>query len=209
MTNPSLRFASCSMVGIAQLVRALDCDSRGWGFKSPYSPLRKAPETKCFRGFFRLESRKPQICTSSPEIPLRFQNLLAPISGPHFWPPFLAQNSPNRHLSNQVCNSEQQKLLAPVLAHIFAESFSPWLFQANGSAPRPHYGTCRAACARAIQSRQFVERSTDAMQIGQAVADLSSENALSCQDHRNSSRSIDRLCSPSSRVHRRKPYGQQ
>ncbi len=26
------------MVGVAQLVRALDCGSRGWGFKSPRSP---------------------------------------------------------------------------------------------------------------------------------------------------------------------------
>lgn len=39
------------MVGIAQLVRALDCDSRGWGFKSPYSPLAKARKTFVLRAF--------------------------------------------------------------------------------------------------------------------------------------------------------------
>ena len=26
------------MVTVAQLVRALDCESRGWGFKTPLSP---------------------------------------------------------------------------------------------------------------------------------------------------------------------------
>lgn len=40
------------MVGIAQLVRALDCDSRGWGFKSPYSPLAEARKTFVLRAFF-------------------------------------------------------------------------------------------------------------------------------------------------------------
>ena len=27
------------MVGVAQLVRALDCGSRGWGFETPRSPI--------------------------------------------------------------------------------------------------------------------------------------------------------------------------
>ena len=31
------------MVVVAQLVRALDCDSRGWGFKSPHPPCCCAP----------------------------------------------------------------------------------------------------------------------------------------------------------------------
>ena len=38
------RFSGClsrvgfGVVSVAQLVRALDCGSRGWGFKSPRSP---------------------------------------------------------------------------------------------------------------------------------------------------------------------------
>ena len=31
-------------VDVAQLVRALDCGSRGWGFKSPHPPLPRGPE---------------------------------------------------------------------------------------------------------------------------------------------------------------------
>ena len=55
------------MVGIAQLVRALDCDSRGWGFKSPYSPLSKARKTKFLRAFFMFNCQ-----ASLPNLPIRF-----------------------------------------------------------------------------------------------------------------------------------------
>ena len=30
-------------VGVAQLVRALDCGSRGWGFETPHSPHLNSP----------------------------------------------------------------------------------------------------------------------------------------------------------------------
>jgi hypothetical protein len=34
------------MVSVAQLVRALDCGSRGWGFESPRSPHYNAISTQ-------------------------------------------------------------------------------------------------------------------------------------------------------------------
>jgi hypothetical protein len=61
------------MVAVAQLVRALDCGSRGWGFKSPQPPssLARRRQTESQRQRAELKTRRTELKTRRTELKTR------------------------------------------------------------------------------------------------------------------------------------------